>query len=996
MRRIQCLRKGRFPLFILGGLVALGVYLRGVGLFRGLAAGCVFHPDAPKQVAALANFFKGHYYWRTGSWFYDGYPYFLNHLDEWILRAIEPVVQFGRRWLFPSAHETSPFDSVYLYYWARTLRVGYGTAVLLAVAWSSRRLFRSSLFEGLAALFFALAPLPIAVTHEATGDVGLDLFLSMTLVVLVRHMERPAFGLFPVAGFFCGLAFAAKYHGALAFALVVFYTILVSQRAADSPRSGSTSGSSPDRRRFPLAQCRWPATVILSAALAMGIGAVLGTPALFLHPRQQAWDMWINFRRIREFGADPNLLARPLWVQAWHGLAVNLGPTMTALGWGVSLLAAAGSLLFGISLRRQRRSPTAEPRTVRYLALMMSLSVYPFFFLLLSLTLKPAVQPFHFSSLSIPLSVAAAAALQRLTQAALRLRSVRRRLAALAGVGLLGGGAVAEVIYQAAHERFFWAREDVQETASRFAKHPFVEDLPVRNRGSDRLTLKHFRLEGFNVACFRNGPYKVLQDDPPFWHRLVVCPVPSVPFPEPSSWIFFNGPILPRNDRYFVVAPGSEAHKDLVFYGHVPVSVSLGVRTGAYPSRWRARCGAQTCEAVLHPNGQGIFPLRTAVSRTLKKAGPDGRDVHIVSLRIKADIGPVWVWVMTHPDEMDNFRCFGGNEEAWDKISRKWATPELRTRLSETVYLQSRLPHQPWVLKSQFMTRISGDLPLAAGPYILRTWFHCQFSCVVTVRVASTLAPPPGTVPAPEEWETLHTLPLEPGASMLQFRFEKPFAPFQVCLWASASPDAAWCELLRWQLEPDTEVLESQAHAWEEARKMPPWLVLHPQSVLCENRSFDGPTFGKVLQLVGAGLSDLLRAGETLRFGTWFSLRPACQDLAALVQILSLTRPREGEVLAEFASPLAWAGFQSGPPRPVRHPCPPGLLPGRYRVALSVRNVRTGRWLPAHGNTVIVLQDSRPAADLGEITVLSKDRPDSFLPTRTEHDWMVAEGGKEP
>lgn len=65
----------------------LALYLRISGIFRGLGEqGSLFHPDEAKQILALFNFLNGDYVRYYGSLFYDGYPYGLNHLDEYLLR----------------------------------------------------------------------------------------------------------------------------------------------------------------------------------------------------------------------------------------------------------------------------------------------------------------------------------------------------------------------------------------------------------------------------------------------------------------------------------------------------------------------------------------------------------------------------------------------------------------------------------------------------------------------------------------------------------------------------------------------------------------------------------------------------------------------------------------------------------------------------------------------------------------------------------------------
>jgi hypothetical protein len=86
-------------------VAGIALDLRTAGLFRGLDAGYVVHPDEPKQIQALSNYLAGRYVWYTGSWFYDGYPFGLNHVDEYILR---PVLALARRLQTHLSPESAP------------------------------------------------------------------------------------------------------------------------------------------------------------------------------------------------------------------------------------------------------------------------------------------------------------------------------------------------------------------------------------------------------------------------------------------------------------------------------------------------------------------------------------------------------------------------------------------------------------------------------------------------------------------------------------------------------------------------------------------------------------------------------------------------------------------------------------------------------------------------------------------------------------------------
>jgi len=78
---------------LLALLLGPDLILRAEGLFRGLPVNYEYHPDEPKQVAALENFLCNRYIWYIGSPYYDGYPLALSHLDEWILSPLLHIRQ---------------------------------------------------------------------------------------------------------------------------------------------------------------------------------------------------------------------------------------------------------------------------------------------------------------------------------------------------------------------------------------------------------------------------------------------------------------------------------------------------------------------------------------------------------------------------------------------------------------------------------------------------------------------------------------------------------------------------------------------------------------------------------------------------------------------------------------------------------------------------------------------------------------------------------------
>lgn len=237
----------------------VALYLRSAGLMRGLNEGFIFHPDVPKQVHALSNYLHGNYIWYVGSRFYDGYPYGLNHVDEWIIRMVYLFIRPIHDHLNIESVRLDHPAGAALYFWVRCLRLIYGMIVVILGLLVSRRLFQSRPAALAAAFLLALAPLSFTVTHFATGDIGVDLFIAAMLAALCAY-ARNRFGRWLLlAGFFCGCAFACKYQGALGFFMIGMILLLEAVFASGGIRaffrnSGSAlpaclPGRSSERRR---------------------------------------------------------------------------------------------------------------------------------------------------------------------------------------------------------------------------------------------------------------------------------------------------------------------------------------------------------------------------------------------------------------------------------------------------------------------------------------------------------------------------------------------------------------------------------------------------------------------------------------------------------------------------------------------------------------------------------------------------------------------------
>jgi len=435
-------RNGIGWLLLIAATLLLGMYLRGVGAFRGLGSESVYHPDEPKQVSALFNYLHGRYVWYTGSLFYDGYPYGLNHVDEWMLRPVLLVRNACLRTLHGTEWSPCVPSRSALYYWARTLRIIYGVAVMLIACATARRLFRRQSAAWLVLLLTAVAPLSFCVTHFATGDIGVDLFGGLALLLLVLFARRPAFMLAFAAGAATGIAFGCKYNGILCGLAIAIYALL---HLVSRWRIG---------------------TFLATSAASLGgcvVGIVASTPALLIDFKRTRDDIFANFQFIKDYSVPDEERALPFLQKAWLGLTRNTADIVGSLGWVVMFLAAVGLVATIVSYARRPKHGDFESNQNTVLRARLAVILFPFIALFMSLAGKLEVQPFHFSYLQVPFVLAAAAGVVALGRGSWR----GARLLA----GIAAAAAVVEFGLDAAYERFYWQRED---------NVTFVNEFPSR------------------------------------------------------------------------------------------------------------------------------------------------------------------------------------------------------------------------------------------------------------------------------------------------------------------------------------------------------------------------------------------------------------------------------------------------------------------------------------------------------------------------------------
>ncbi|MCC5845194.1 MAG: glycosyltransferase family 39 protein [Verrucomicrobia bacterium] len=268
-------------------LFLLAFYFRASGLFHGLDERSVFHPDTPKQIQNLDEGLRNNHLNYYGNWFYDGYPYGLNRMDEAVIRVTRAVVLAPLyRLTHGQDHSLPPPSRWRLFYYTRILRLFYGMVIAVLLMTILKRLTGSRLISICALALYAVSPLSISVTHYASGDIGIDLFLAFALFFLTLHTRKPAQRYLFAAGVSVGFAFASKYQGALGAWIVAVYVL---------------------QHAFPLKKKTFLIFLQRGAVSATGFfaGAFLFTPGFWYDPSTTWRLMRINFRNIKNYTA-PN------------------------------------------------------------------------------------------------------------------------------------------------------------------------------------------------------------------------------------------------------------------------------------------------------------------------------------------------------------------------------------------------------------------------------------------------------------------------------------------------------------------------------------------------------------------------------------------------------------------------------------------------------------------------------------------------------------------
>ncbi|MDR0994490.1 MAG: glycosyltransferase family 39 protein [Verrucomicrobiota bacterium] len=794
---LQPLREARRVWFFLAfaAVLALSLYFRAAGLFRGLDQDIVHHPDSSKQVMRLQNYLHENYVVYYDDLFYDGYPYGLNRVDEGLIRLIRaatlPLVRLSVPAVLPPAipsrHE--------LFYWGRSLRVLYGMLAVLLLYAAARRWGTGRVPALAAAAVYGFAPLGATVAHSVTGDIGVDLFIAFALYFVVRYAVSGRWTWLGAVGLACGMGFSCKFQGLLGIWMAAVPLLLGLWKQVKPLRSFLGGGS--------------------ATAGGVLLGVLLANPAFFLDPSKTWKYMWKNFAFIQHYGVSGDFLQKPFMERAAFGLSHNVPFIVGCIGIVLMLFGLLALLLaIGAAIGTLRKQSPPKAGEQRRTWVELGITTFPWMALLLATALKPAVQPFHFSFLIPPLALCLAFRLQGAASRRIPCRLLAAILLALVLV---------EALATSFRESFFWRQMEIKKESARFSKAIFGTAAYGIARHEGRHLIKHFYAEPSTLPVFRNRPSGLKNQQDGWWKRQIQLPVPSIPYPEYTTWMFLNGAVFPRNDRLFLVPAtgagltperqdgegqplllptdsrkGEWVERTLVF-DEPPAGVQLGLRTGRHPAKVEVEAtGVRRRQVLLPSHEQMVLPLENLTARYSFIARRSGeRTVWIATLRIRSQLGPVWATVLTRPEEQAVYHHYGPRpEEAEAFPMPPFDEARVAEEMQTLLYLEEDVPFEVPVDAQPLP---GSHIPLAAGAYVWQA--HVENKGDHPTRLKLSWGPHD----LPFSSQMRHPLLPAGAASNIQWRFEKGFVPYEASLSVSSDHPGLWIH--SWALKPDVSAL---------------------------------------------------------------------------------------------------------------------------------------------------------------------------------------------
>lgn len=731
----------------------------------------MFHPDEAKQVLALFNFLNGDYVRYYGDIFYDGYPYGLNHLDEYLLR---PLLFF----LGPEPPETSS-----LYYYARLLRVAYGMFTIVTVYNLVNWLTRDRIAALIAMFLLAIAPLSVTVTHFATGDIGIDLFTGLCFLFLACYLSNDQKKIWLLAsGFAVGAAFSAKYNGlliGLVPGMVLTLELLHHKNI----------------KKF-IIRCIF----LLAGTLA---GIIIFTPNLLLDFSPATRNISANFQFIKNYRVPAEIFALPWQEKAILSLKNNSLYIISSLGYIACFISIMGLLVAGRQNFRYifSRQKTIHPQQT----LFFSIAAFPLLAIVISLAGKYNVQPFHFSYLQLPLIIIVGYLFYFLRSSKnIFLRSCNLLLLLLLTL---------EYGHITWKENFFWRTEDnvhyVERLPSSIYKPETFETLPSGH-------IRSLFVEPPNISVFRNMWLAATGPDSTLWNTIQVAPLPQVPNPVGRQWIFLNGPTFPRNDK-IVFIHGDKHGKTITKYLVLPAGKNwptLGIRCGSYATEASINFG-NTIQAIqLEAHQQKILELQPKAWRVSGGEAPGQEKVYIISLKISVPHDDMWITLLATPKEQELFNLFGGGQEGNLAIPAG-IPPELENDYINALnHIRYEELTQPRTVYDGWSIPIWG-VSIPAG--------HFKLICDIDSEnddTAFTIELEDARGGVYRQQKQIFTV--NKGLQRIEYDFAKTFAPYQ-CRFIMSSLNGT-IQIKSLKLFPDYQKISTDLDNWRATKSKPEWI----------------------------------------------------------------------------------------------------------------------------------------------------------------------------
>ncbi|MDP8218559.1 MAG: hypothetical protein P9M03_07530 [Candidatus Theseobacter exili] len=617
---------------------------------------------------------------------------------------------------------------------------------------------------------------------------------------------------------------------------------------------------------------------------------------------------------------DSSFLCKPWYEKCFINFSNNGPDIFNAIGWTLTVLAFAGTVVSIASLLNNRKQPEDK---YQYLQILKSaIYIFCFFSLFISLAGKPVVQSFHFSYLQLPITLAAAEAVFFFLKNKRLLIKIVGFIAIISVCLEIGTKTIAELYY--------WQKEDTKNTSRLLKDEIFVTPMDVT--GSKNQTVKTIMLGEDLITVFRNKPRRLFHNSAQVWSKLHIAPIPSVPLPEQHQWIFMNGPVFPRNDRMFKVSADHELTKYVVFYD-CPEKVQLGIRSGYTPAKINISFSGTKKTLHLPRNTQKIISVPIRNYKVLHAAGPACNDVYVVNLNVETQLGPCIVNMISDKKELYNYRLFGG---ALDKPGDFYwnSAIDINKLVSETKYIQNVPGHTIHLNENKKSLLRKDFFFLPAGIYKLELDIAgLTESASLSVELADEADCIRGN-------ENKKLFTVNPGRQTVSYSFLKKFAPYEINIRLNCNKGE--CIVLGWKITPDTSSIIQSLDKWKSSGITPEWLgygynlgIKIPDTV-ASNIVFQNRYKLKSLHIP----SVIPRRKKFLIHEQFEILKHNTNNFYETYVFLHL-KNSEGKIVCQFDHPLRLASFGNSPPQDLQYIIPKKVKPGIYYLYMGLYNKRT-------------------------------------------------------